>query len=124
VACAPADERILRLKEITAADHALPADLLRNAKTVVVWFIPFKHHIQMDNTEGKRPSLSWGRAYLSTTDKIDCIGSAMKNFVEKEDGEAALNSATHNFDKKRMGGLWSHHHLGHSSGLGRYGTNG
>lgn len=123
MACAPADERFLRLKEITVADHALPADLLLDAKTVVVWFIPFKHHIQRDNTEGTHPSLSWGRAYLSTNDMINRIGSAMKNFIEKKGGEVALTPATHNFDKKRMVSLWSHKHLGHLIGLGRYGTN-
>lgn len=122
MACAPADERFLRLKEITVSDHALPTDLLHDAKTVVVWFIPFKHHIQMDNTEGKYPSLSWGRAYLSTNSMIDRIGCAMKEFIEKKGGQAALTPATHNFDKKRMVSLWSHKHLGYLVGLGRYGT--
>lgn len=123
MACAPADDRFRRLKEITVPDHALPEDMLPSAKTVVVWFIPFKHHLQMDNTGGKRPALSWGRAYLSTNDMINRIGSAMKDVIEKNGGEAALTPATHNFDKKRMVSLWSHKHLGHLIGLGRYGTN-
>ncbi|MBC2735290.1 MAG: epoxyqueuosine reductase [Desulfobacteraceae bacterium] len=123
MACAPADDRFLRLKEITVPDHALPEDLLPGANTVVVWFIPFKHHLQMDNTGGKRPALSWGRAYLSTNDMINRIGSAVKDVIEKSGGEAALTPATHNFDKKRMVSLWSHKHLGHLIGLGCYGTN-
>ena len=56
MACAPADDRFLRLKEITVPDHSLPEALLPGAKTVVVWFIPFKPHIQRDNTGGERPS--------------------------------------------------------------------
>lgn len=123
MACAPADDRFLRLKEITVPDHALPTDLLPDAKTVVAWFIPFKQHIQMDNTGGKRPSLSWGRAYPSTNDMINCIGDAMKGLIEKNGGKAALTPATHNFDKERLVSLWSHKHLGHLIGLGRYGTN-
>ena len=66
MACAPADERFQRLKEITVPDHALPQDLLPGAKTVVVWFIPFKKHIQMDNTGGKRPALSWADRFYIT----------------------------------------------------------
>jgi epoxyqueuosine reductase QueG len=89
----------------------------------VVRFIPFKSHLQTDNTGGNRPALSWGRAYLSTNDMINRIGSAMKDLIEKMGGEAALTPATHNIDKKRMASLWSHKHLGHLSGLGRYGTN-
>ena len=38
-------------------------------------------------------------------------------------GRAALTPATHNFDKERVVSLWSHKHLGHLIGLGRYGTN-
>ena len=52
VACAPADERFLRLKEITVADHALPTDLLADVRSVVVWFIPFKRHIQRRYLDG------------------------------------------------------------------------
>lgn len=123
MACAPADERFRRLKEITVPEHALPRDLLPAAKTVVAWFIPFKHHIQMDNTGGERPALSWGRAYVSTNDMINRAGQAMKAMIEEVGGKAALTPATHNFDEKRIVSLWSHKHLGHLIGLGRYGTN-
>ncbi len=123
IACAPNDERFNRLKEIAVPDHALPEDLLPGAKTVVVWFIPFKVHIQKDNTGGDRPSLSWGRAYPSTNDMINRTGQAMKAMIEDAGGKAALTPATHNFDKKRLVSLWSHKHLGHLIGLGRYGTN-
>lgn len=123
MACAPADDRFHRLQEITVADHALPQVLLPSAMTVVVWFIPFKHHIQVDNTGGKRPALSWGRAYHSTNNMIERASSGFKEMIESEGGKAALTPATHNFDKERLVSLWSHKHLGHLSGLGRYGTN-
>lgn len=122
MACAPVDDRFLRLKEITIPDHGLPRDLLPAAKTVVVWFIPFKPHLQTDNTRGERPALSWGRAYLSTNGMIERIGSAAKKLIEDEGGKAALTPATHNFDRERLVSRWSHKHLGHLAGLGRYGT--
>ena len=123
LACARADERFLRLKEITVPDHALPEDLLAGAHTVLVWFIPFKPHLQKDNTRGDRPSLSWGRAYVSTNEMIDRIGKAFKKIIETAGAEAALTPSTHNFDEERLVSLWSHKHLGHIVGLGRYGTN-
>lgn len=123
MACAPADDRFRLLKDITVHDHATPQDLLPDARNVVVWFIPFKPHLQMDNTQGVRPSLSWGRAYLSTNDMINSAGRALKAMIEKVGGRAALTPATHNFDKDRLVSLWSHKHLGHLVGLGRYGTN-
>jgi epoxyqueuosine reductase QueG len=123
VACAPADDRFQRLKEITVPEHALPQDLLSDAKSVVVWFVPFKQHIQMDNIRGTRPSLSWGRSYVSTNEMLERTGSAIKAFIEDAGGRVALTPATHNFDKKNLVSRWSHKHLGHLVGLGRYGTN-
>jgi len=123
MACALADGRFQRLKEITVPDHALPQDLLPGAKTVLAWFIPFKHHVQKENTGGERPALSWGRAYPATNDMIDRVGRGMKTLIESAGGKAALTPATHNFDKERLVSLWSHKHLGHLIGLGRYGTN-
>jgi len=123
MACSPADDRFQLLKEITVLDHALPWDLLSDAKTVIAWFIPFKPHIQRDNTGGEYPALSWGRAYKSTNDMINRAGSAMKKMIEDAGRDSALTPATHNFDKERLVSLWSHKHLGHLIGLGRYGTN-
>jgi epoxyqueuosine reductase QueG len=123
MACSPADDRFRRLREIVVPDHALPDDVLPGAKTVITWFVPFKPHIQKDNTGGERPSLSWGRAYPATNEMINRTGRTMKNMIEDAGGKAALTPATHNFDKKRLVSLWSHKHLGHLTGLGRYGTN-
>ncbi|MEJ2154312.1 MAG: hypothetical protein P8X96_03180 [Desulfobacteraceae bacterium] len=123
MASARADERFRRIREITVPDHALPQDLLAEAKSVFVWFVPFKRHIQMDNTRGRRPALSWGRAYLSTNEMIERTGRAIKALIEDAGGKVALTPSTHNFDKERLVSLWSHKHLGHLIGLGRYGTN-
>ncbi len=123
MACAPADGRFERLKEITVPDHALPQDLLPGARTVLVWFLPFKEPLQRDNARGGRPSLSWGRAYVSTNKLIERAGQGFKDLIQEAGGEAALTPATHNFDKKRLVSLWSHKHLAHLSGLGRMGIN-
>ncbi len=123
MACAPADRRFMGLKEMTVPDHAAPDALLPGAKTVVTWFIPFKHHIQRDNTGGERPAVSWGRAYFSTNKMIERASTAMASMIKGAGGRAALTPATHNFDKKRLVSLWSHKHLGHLTGLGRFGAN-
>jgi epoxyqueuosine reductase QueG len=123
LACAPADNRFRRLKAMVAPDHALPRDLLPGAITVVVWFIPFKHQIHIDNSGGRRPSLSWGRAYLATNDMIERIGGAMQAVLENWGAKAAVTPSTHNFDSQRLVSRWSHKHLGHLIGLGRYGAN-
>ena len=106
MARALADDRFRRLEEITVHDHALPEDLLPGARTAVVWFVPFKHHIQKDNIGGERPT-----------------AGAMKALIEENGGRAALTPPPPKFDKERVVSLWSHKHTGHLTGLGRYGTN-
>lgn len=123
MACASADERFERLKQMVAPDHALPDDLLPGAKTVVVWFVPFTSEVQQENTGGDLPALSWGQAYVATNELIGRAGKGLKSFIQDSGGKAALTPATHNFDKSRLVSLWSHKHLGHLIGLGRYGTN-
>lgn len=86
MACARADERFKRLKEITVTDHALPRDLLPGAGTVVAWFIPFTRHIQRENVGGGRPALSWGRAYVSTNRMIKKCIEACPIGALSEDG--------------------------------------
>ena len=56
---------------------------------MVAWFIPFKPHIQKDNSGGARPALSWGRAYVATNDMINRAGRAMQGLIANkllEDG--------------------------------------
>ncbi len=48
----------------------------------------------MDNTRGKRPSLSWGRAYFSTNEMIERTGSAIKDLIEGAGGKVALTPST------------------------------
>jgi epoxyqueuosine reductase len=47
-----------------------PHDLLKSARTVVAFFIPFKPELIRENREGDRPCRNWGVAYVETNDLI------------------------------------------------------
>ena len=50
---APVDARFGRLAQIAAEDHLHPTDLLADAHTVIVFFIPFVKKLVKENKAGK-----------------------------------------------------------------------
>lgn len=123
VASAQADARFDILPQIAAADHMLPQDLLPGAKSVVVFFIPFHKALAKANHKGEIPCRDWGLAYESTNRLINSLCGHLKMRFEDEGFATELTPATHNFDPQRLMARWSHKHLGHLVGLGRFGVN-
>lgn len=123
MATAQADERFNILPEIAAHDHALPKDLLASAKSVIVFFVPFKKELGSENHKGKIPCRNWGLAYESTNRLINSLCEEIQKYLEQQGHKCELVPATHNFDHERLVSRWSHKHLGYIAGLGRFGVN-
>ena len=54
------DDRFEPLPQIAADNHFHPHDLLPTAKSVIVFFIPFKKELVNENKAGERPCRNWG----------------------------------------------------------------
>lgn len=119
---APVDQRFDVLTEIAMDEHLHPRDLLKTAKSVIVFFIPFVKELIKENRSGNRPCRNWGLAYVETNDLINRAGEAVADFLKTAGYASGLTPATHNFDEKRLMARWSHKHLGHLTGLGRFGA--
>jgi len=122
MASAPVDDRFAILPEIAMDEHLLPGDLLATARSVVIFFIPFQKWLVKENREGDRPCRNWGQAYVNTNDLIERGCRALRNLLEENGYGSELTPATHNFDEEKLMARWSHKHLGHLVGLGRFGT--
>jgi len=122
MASAPVDERFAILPDIAMDEHLLPKDLLATAKTVIVFFIPFQKWLVKENREGDRPCRNWGQAYVHTNDLIERASRELSDLLVKAGYRSELTPATHNFDEEKLMARWSHKHLGHLAGLGRFGT--
>jgi len=120
---ARADDRFNILPEIAADDHLVPSDLLPDAETVVVFFLPFKESLGKENAAGKFPCRNWGLAYEDTNRLIGLIAQKIADYLTDHDFKTALTPATHNFDPEKLMARWSHKHLAYVSGLGRFGIN-
>jgi epoxyqueuosine reductase len=115
------DERFDGLPDIAYHKHLLPRDLLQSARSVVVFFIPFREKLIQENKHGDSPCRNWGLAYVQTNDMIDRLSRGLGELLERHGYRSELTPATHNFDEKDLMARWSHKHLGHIAGLGRFG---
>ena len=120
---APIDQQFDVLPKIAMDEHLHPHDLLKTALSVIVFFIPFVKELIKENRSGKRPCRNWGVAYVETNDLIDRAGEGIAEFLKGASYASCLTPATHNFDERRLMARWSHKHLAHLTGLGRFGTN-
>ncbi len=121
LATAPVDSRFDQLPQIAADDHVLPQDMLSTARSVIVFFIPFKKDLVKENRQGDRPCLNWGRAYVQTNALIGRLTQALGDLLAERGFKSGLTPATHNFDEVKLMARWSHKHLAHLVNLGRFG---
>lgn len=125
IACAKASDPLFpRLKEVVIYNHLMPWDLLEGAKSVVVYFIPFRPEIGKDNSLSYPfASELWAKAYLETNAVISKINERLSEFLSLRGYRSAVTPATHNFDSDLLLSRWSHKHVGFIAGLGTFGTN-
>ncbi|MHC4945272.1 MAG: 4Fe-4S binding protein [Planctomycetota bacterium] len=121
---AAADDPLFdRLKSAVGPTHAMPQDLLKEARTVIAFFLPFLIDLAKTNKKGRDASREWAIAYLETNRLIHDLSEHLKQFLESRGHAACLMPATHNFDPKRLKSDWSHRHVADIAGLGRFGFN-
>jgi epoxyqueuosine reductase QueG len=119
---APIDERFDVLPKVAFNAHLHPHDLLPSAKSLIVFFVPFKPELVIENKKGQRPCRNWGLAYVQTNDLINRLSQELEKLLAAEGFKSGLTPATHNFDENLLMARWSHKHLAHLANLGRFGT--
>lgn len=122
VVSASIDQRFDQLPDIAYHEHIHPQTLLPTAKSLIVFFIPFKKELIKENREGDRPCRNWGLAYVQTNDLIGRLTSALGDLLAEQGLKSGLTPATHNFDETALMARWSHKHVGYLAGLGRFGV--
>ncbi len=121
---ADADDPLFKeLKNVVRPTHALPKEILKDAQTVIAYFIPFAKSIANSNIEGKYSSKKWARAYLETNQLISNLNNYLKKELANDNYQVSSIPATNNFDKKSLMSDWSHRHVAYVAGLGSFGIN-
>jgi len=122
LATATADRRFDILKKVVAEDHLLPEDILPGARSVIVYFLPFRRELVAGNLRGEMASRDWAVAYVATNRMIGTINRHLSAVLAESGHRSAVTPATHNFRPERLISGWSHRHIGDLAGLGRFGV--
>ncbi|AIF51861.1 epoxyqueuosine reductase [Pelosinus sp. UFO1] len=122
ISFASADDSLFNtLKEVVGPNHALPTDFLKNAQSVISYFIPFVKNTVISNIEGVQSSREWALAYIETNNLILDLNNFVQNKLN-EQGYCAI-PGIHNFDKEKLISDWSQRHVAFIAGLGNFGLN-
>ena len=115
------DELFNKLKEIISPTHALPSDLVPNAKSVITFFIPFSEDIVKSNIHGEESSKEWDYAYIETNNLIGDLNKFLYEKITAKGYHASLLPATYNYDEEKLLSDWSHRSVAYISGIGKFG---
>ncbi len=111
------------LQRVVDPSHGLPTDLLPTARSVLVFFLPFRRGLGQENARaGEMAARSWAQAYVMTNLLIRSISLDLQAAIESRGHQAFPTPATHNFDEQKLVSGWSHKHVGYIAGLGTFGS--
>jgi epoxyqueuosine reductase QueG len=95
VAYARADDPLFgQLKELASPIHEKPTDFLKEAKTVITYFIPFKEQVVKSNLRGRYCSKTWALSYIETNKLIAALNQKLQELLIKEGYRAVYVPAT------------------------------
>ncbi len=115
------DPMYLELKEIIGPSHALPDELVPDARSVIVYFIPFAESISKSNIPDEESSREWDYAYIETNNMLSELAAFLHGKIT-EAGFASSNlPPTYNYDKESLLSDWSHRSSAYIAGLGTFG---
>ena len=111
-----------KLSEWTQIDHLMPADLMPDAQSVVVFFLPFAPEIALANAREEEPvALEWAVAYQDTNTLIGQITTKVGEVLSQHGVSSAAQPATGNFNQSELRSPWSHKSIAVMAGIGSFG---
>jgi epoxyqueuosine reductase QueG len=121
---AAADDPLFeQLKTAVSSTHAVPKDLLKNAGTVVSFFLPFPKSVTSTNTKERLSSHEWAVSYVETNELIKQLSLHLTELFTAANEEVVSIPATHNWIEDKLISNWSHRHVAFIAGLGQFGLN-
>lgn len=112
-----------QLKEVAFEKHLTPKDLLSNAETVIVYFLPFEDWISESNIDGRLSSKEWAESYIETNILISKINDDLIGFFKNKGHDAAKLPSEKNMDYQKLKSQWSNRHIAYIAGIGKFGLN-
>jgi len=117
------DPLFAELKTAVSHTHAVPQDILPEARTVIAFFLPFPTSMTSTNVKDRMSSREWAVSYVETNELIARLSEHLQEFFSRLGATSCTIPATHNWDEERLVSNWSHRHIAYIAGLGQFGLN-
>ena len=111
----------IKLKEIIGPSHALPTDFIKDAKSVIVFFLPFQDSTVSSNIGGIESSREWDIANIETNSLIIDLSKHLSETISTMGYTSTVLPPTYNYNEKELLSDWSHRHIGYIAGIGTFG---
>ena len=116
------------LRQVIGESHVLPQQVLADAKSVLVYYVPFTEELAATNMAGRSgdggtASPEWARAYEELNLLFAELNPELVRLIEGHGGNAAIPAAALEFDQHELVSNWSHRHMAYAAGLGTFGIN-
>ena len=115
---------IQNLPRLICPEHGLPQNVVPNAKTVVVYFVPFTKELAKTNSlEMRLASPQWAESYEVTNRMLGEINEGIIELIKSAGYNAAISKDSLDYDRTALISHWSHRHFAYAAGLGTFGMN-
>lgn len=111
------------LKTIISSTHAFPFDIVPEAKSVIVFFVPFSREIVFSNIPEEESSREWDYAYIETNQMLGDLTAYLYDKITEKGYRASNLPPTYNYDKEKLISDWSHRSSAYIAGIGTFGIN-
>ena len=115
------DPLFSQLHSAVSPTHATPNDLLKGARSVIAYFLPFDKSISQKNRGDYYAVKEWALAYIETNRLIIDLNNHLSGLLAKKGKRCTVLPPTHNFEKEKLISDWSHRHVAFVAGLGTFG---
>jgi epoxyqueuosine reductase QueG len=116
-----ADPGFAQLRALLGPRHAMPQDLMPDARSAVAVFLPYSRDLARDNRDGEWASRAWCVAFVETRQILAELGEHLAGWLARRDHTLTAIPDSHAFDATRLAADWSHKHVAGLAGLGRPG---
>lgn len=100
-----------------------PTEILPNARTVIVYFIPFPAELILSIRQKNCIAPIWSQYYDATNILLENIGKSILKKMNSLGIKAAMDPPTENFDHISLTGHWAHKAAAVIAGIGTFGLN-
>lgn len=119
------DPMYLELSDLIGNKQVHPRELLPDAQTVIVYFIPYAEEMAKKARQNKDVPIcqEWSDYYSITNDLLSRIGSRLKLEIEKMGYKVESQPPTNNYDDVNLMAKWAHKSSAVIAGIGTFGLN-